>query len=60
MSLADAIVGAVAELISIAINVVAKKLGYSEVKTQKIETFFGWLTLLVPLSLLLFITFKYS
>jgi len=60
MSLADAIVGAVADLISIAINVIAKKLGYSEVKAQKIEVFLGWLILLIPLSLLLFITFKYS
>jgi hypothetical protein len=60
MSLADAIVGAVADLISIAINVITKKLGYSEVKAQKIEAFLGWLILLIPLSLLLFITFKYS
>ncbi|MDI1362273.1 hypothetical protein [Methylotenera sp.] len=60
MSLADAIVGAVADLINIAVNVIAKKLGYSEVKVQKIEVFLGWVILLIPLSLLLFITFKYS
>lgn len=60
MSLADAILGAIADLISIAISVIAKKLGYSEVKAQKIEAFLGWFILLIPLSLLLFITFKYS
>lgn len=60
MAFADAIVGAVADLISIAINVIAKQLGCSEVKAKKIEAFLGWLIFLVLLSLLLFITFKYS
>lgn len=60
MSLANAIDVAVADLISIAINVITKKLGYSKVKAQKIEAFLAWLIFLIPLSLLLFISFKYS
>lgn len=60
MAFADAIIGAVADLISIAINVIAKQLGCSEVKAKKIEVFLSWLIFLVLLSLLLFITFKYS
>ena len=60
MAFADAIVGVVADLINIAMNVITKQLGCSEVNAKKIEAFLGWLIFLGPLSLLLFITFKYS
>ena len=42
MALHEAIMGAVADLASIAINVIVKKFGYSEVKAKKIETYIFW------------------
>lgn len=60
MAIQDAIFGAIADLTSIAINVIAKKLGYSEVKTKQIETYLGWFIMLSFVALLCFITFKYS
>ena len=60
MSLGDAIVGAVADLISIAINVAGKKLGWSEIKTKQIENFLGWFILLFFVALICYVTFKYS
>jgi len=60
MALQDAILGAIADLISIAINVIVKKLGYPEVKAKQIETYFGWAIMLLFVALLCFITFKYS
>ena len=60
MALHEAIFGAVADLISIAINVIAKKLGYSEVKAKRIEAYISWFILLSFVALLCFITFKYS
>ena len=60
MALHEAIFGAVADLTSIAINVIAKKLGYSEVKAKQIEAYLSWFIILSFISVLCFITFKYS
>ena len=60
MALQDAIFGAIADLTSIAINVIVKKLGYPEVKAKQIETYLGWAIMLSFVALLCFITFKYS
>ena len=60
MALHEAIFGAVADLTSIAINVIAKKLGYSEVKAKQIEAYLSWIIILSFVSVLCFITFKYS
>lgn len=60
MAIEDAIFCAVVDLTSLAINSIARKLGYSEVKTKKIETYLGWFVALSFVALLCFITFKYS
>jgi len=60
MALQDAILGAIADLTSIAINKILKKLGYSEVRAQQIEAYLGWAIMLSFVALLCFITFKYS
>jgi hypothetical protein len=60
MALKDAIFGAIADLTSFAINVIAKKLGYSEVKAKQIEIYLSWFIMLSFVALLCFITFKYS
>lgn len=60
MAIHEAIFGAIADLTSMAINVIAKKLGYSEVKAKQIETYLGWFIMLSFVALLCFITFKYS
>lgn len=60
MALHDAIVGAIADLTSIAINSILKKMGYSAVEAKKIETYLFWAFLLSFVALLCFITFKYS
>ena len=60
MALQDAIFGAIADLTSIAINVIAKKLGYSEVKAKQIEAYLSWFIMWSFVALLCFITFKYS
>ena len=60
MAFQDAIFGAIADLTSIAINVIVKKLGYPEVKAKQIEAYLAWAFLLSFVALLCFITFKYS
>mgnify|MGYP000064088831 CR=1 FL=1 len=60
MALHEAIMGAVADLTSIAINVIVKKFGYTAVKAKKIETYIFWFIFLSFISILCFITFKYS
>ena len=60
MALQEAIFGAIADLTSIAINVIVKKLGYPEVKAKQIEAYLGWGIMLSFVALLCFITFKYS
>lgn len=60
MALLDAIIGAIADLTSIAINTIAKKIGYSEIKEKQIEEYLSWFILLSFVAFLCFITFKYS
>jgi len=60
MALQDAIFGAIADLTSIAINCIVKKLGYPEVKAKQIEVYLGWVIMLLFVALLCVITFKYS
>ena len=60
MALQDAIFGAIADVISIAISGIVKKLGYPEVKARQIEVCLGWALMLLFVALLCFITFKYS
>jgi len=59
MALQDAIFGAIADLTSIAINCIVKRLGYPEVKAKQIEVYLGWVIMLLFVALLCFITFKY-
>nr|WP_294839741.1 hypothetical protein [uncultured Methylotenera sp.] len=60
MALQDVIFGAIADLTSIAINCIVKKLGYPEIKAKQIEVYLGWAIILLFVALLSFITFKYS
>jgi len=60
MALEDAIIGAIADLTSIAINVFAKKLGFPEVKVKQVEANIAWFILLSLVSALCFVTFKYG
>jgi len=60
MALQDVIFGAIADLTSIAINSIVKRLGYPEVKARQIEVYLGWAIMLLFVALLCFITFKYS
>jgi len=60
MALQDAIFGAIADLTSIAINCIVKRLGYPEVKAKQIEVYLGWVIMLLFVALLCVITFKYS
>ncbi len=60
MALQDAIVVFIGDIISVAINAIAKKLGCSEVKAKQIEAYLSWFVLLSFIAVLCFITFKYS
>lgn len=60
MALQDAIFGAIADLSSVAINRIVKKLGYPEVKAKQVEAYLGWAIMLLFVTLLCYITFKYS
>jgi hypothetical protein len=60
MALEETITGVIADLTSIAINTIAKKLGYSKVKAKQIEARIVLFTLLFFALALCFVTFKYG
>ena len=60
MAIADAVFGAIADLTNIAINVVAKKLGKSEVQVKQIEGYLFWFLFVSFILFLFYLTFKYS
>jgi len=60
MSLPDAVFGAVADLVHIVVNVIARKLGHSEIEVKKIEGIIFWLFFSLFIVFLFVLTFKYS
>ena len=60
MALPEAVFGAIADLTNIAINVIAKKFGKSEVQVKQIEGYLFWFLLVSFILFLFYLTFKYS
>ena len=60
MALHDAVIGVVADLVHIVVNVIARKLGYSEIEKKKIEGLIFWLLFSLFIIFLFVLTFKYS
>jgi hypothetical protein len=60
VALHEAVFGAIADLTHWAINLVAMKIGKSEVEVKQIENFLFWFVFLSFISFICYITFKYS
>lgn len=60
MALHEAVFGAIADLAHGAINLVAKKLGNSEVQVKQIESYLFWFVFLSSISFICYIKLKYS
>ena len=60
MALYDAVVGAVADLTAITINVVLRVLGYSEMEAKRIEGVMFWMLFALFVTFLVWLTIRFS
>lgn len=60
MALYDAVVGAVAELAAIVVNVVLRAIGYSEVEAKRIEGVLFWVLFGLFVIFLVWLTIRFS
>ena len=56
----EAVFNVVADLVHIVVNVIARKLGHSEIEIKKIEGLIFWLLLSLFIIFLFVLTLKYS
>ena len=60
MAIEDAIFYAITGAIELVVNVLMRLFGFSEVESEKIVGYIGWLLALIFVSFLLWLTLKYS
>ena len=60
MALLDAVVGVVADLVHIVVNVITRKFGHSEIEIKNIEGVIFWVIFSIFIVFLFVLTFKYS
>ncbi len=60
MAIQEAVIGAIADLLGIAINAIARHFGKSEVESKKIESYITYALISGFVIFLLYITLKYG